>query len=105
MDQASLAVGADMHLHAKVPLILAHAGGQQVAHSGESGKCFRPATQGAAEPRNFGQPSRHHRSFGVDANAKAIAHAHCDGDNVFQRPAEFAANDIVVRINAKCAAT
>ena len=61
----------------------------------------RLAAHRHAEPGELGEPPRHHRGAGVVADAEALGDAAGDRDDVLQRPAELAADDVVVGVDAE----
>ena len=62
---------------------------------------FGPAAERDAEAGDLGEAAGDHRSAGIVAGAQAVAHAGGDGDDVLEHAAEFAADDVGVRVDAE----
>ena len=68
---------------------------------GEAGERQRRAAQGDAEAGDLGQAAGDDRRAGVVAGAEAVGHARRDGDDVLERAAELAADEVVVGVDAE----
>ena len=64
-------------------------------------KVIALATHRDAEPGELGKPAGDHRGARVVAGAEAVGHSRGDGDHVLQRAAEFAADHVVVGVDAE----
>ena len=102
VDRAAL---AELLADVAVAALLAHAGGDQIAHAGEAGEGLQLAAHGDAEAGQLGEAAGDHRRLGVVADAEAVAHAGGDGDDVLQRPADLAADHVLVGVDAEDAST
>ena len=72
----------------------AGAGEHQVADAGEAGEGFAAATAGDGEAGDFGNAAGDEGGGGVVAEADSGSDSGGDGDDVFERAAEFDADDI-----------
>ena len=79
----------------------AGAGRDQVAHAGEPREGFGPPAHRDAEPRDLGQSARHQGRARVVARAEPVAHADRDRDDILEHPAELAAEQVGVGIDAE----
>ena len=84
-----------------IPALRADARRDEVAHAGEACERGGLTAHGHAEARQFGKAARDHRCPRVVAHADALGDAGGDGDDVLERPAHFAADDVVVHVDAE----
>ena len=57
------------------------------------------AAAGHGQPGDLGQAASDERSDGIVSESQPVTHAGGDGDDIFQRPAQFDSDHIVVGIN------
>jgi hypothetical protein len=79
----------------------AGAGGDEVAHAGETGKGFCLAAQRHPKARDLAEAARDHGGAGIVAGAHAVADAAGYGDHVLQCTGQLAADHIVVAVDAE----
>ena len=79
----------------------AGAGEHQVADAGEAGEGFAARAAGHGEARDLGDAAGDERGGGVVAEAHAGGDAGGDGDDIFERAAEFDADDVGGRVEAE----
>ena len=79
----------------------ARAGEDEVAKTGESGHGFGAASAGDDEAGHFGEAPGNEGRCGIVSEAQAVADAGGDGNDIFQRAAEFDADDIVIGVDAE----
>src|ERR1700694_236084 len=97
-DVGKFAPSAQFNSDTAVAREVAGAGQHQIPQPGEASHGVQPSTAGHDQPRHFCQAASDQGGNGIVAQAEAIADSRGDGDNIFQRSAEFDADDIVVGI-------
>lgn len=73
----------------------------EVPHSAEPGECERVGSHCDAESCDFGEPACDERGLCVVAESESVACAGGDGDDVFERAAEFDADDVGAGVDAE----
>ena len=101
MISSSRAARAELLADAAVAAERAEARRHEVAHAGQPGERRGFAAHRHAEPGQLGETAGHHHRPRVVADAEALGDAAGDGDDVLQRPAELAADDVVVGVDAE----
>ncbi len=84
-----------------VAAVAAETGHHQVADAAQPLEGFPPPAHPHAEAHEFGEAAGHERGLGVVAEAKAVADPGGNGEDVFQRAAEFDPGDVVARVGAQ----
>ena len=74
-------------------------GSDHVAHASQSGESLRPTAQHGSQSGHLRQPPGNERGAGIVPGTQAIAHAHRDGNNIFEHTAQFAADMVRVGID------
>ena len=97
-DVRQFAAAAQFDAYAAIARESAGAGEHQVAQAGESGHGFLAAAAGHGQPRDLSQAAGDESGNGIVAESQSVAHSGRDGDNVFQRSAEFNSDHIVVGV-------
>ena len=87
------------HAYMAVPALGAGAGRDHIAHSREPREGLSPSPKGFAQATHLCQAAGNQCGAGIIARAKPVTHAHRDGDDVFQDAAQFATDDIIIRID------
>ncbi len=77
------------------------AGGDQVTHAGQAGEGERVGAEGHAQPGGLGQAAGDQRRPGVVAETHRGGDAVRQGDHVLHRPAQLAADHVVVGVGAE----
>ena len=83
---------------------VAAAGQHDVAQTGQAGDGFGARAQRQRKAQDFAEAACNQRGLRVFAEAQAVRHADGDGDDIFQRAADFNADHIVGCVGAKVAA-
>ncbi len=96
-----LAAAAEFDADGAVAGERAGAGEDEVADAGETGEGLAAATAGDGEARHLGDAAGDEGGGGVVAEVEAVDDAGGEGDDVFERAAEFDAGDVVVGVDAK----
>ena len=74
------------------------AGGDQVAHSGQTGEGILPPPKGHPQPGHLRQTPGYKQGLGIVAIAHAVAAAGAQGNDVFQRGADLGANPVAAGV-------
>src|SRR5215469_376023 len=100
-DVIELSAAREFDADETVAAQIAGASQNQIAHSGETGESVAVGAQGGPEARYFGEAARDESSDGVMAQSETLGDSGGDGDNVFQRAAEFRADYVFIGVQAQ----
>ena len=91
---------ADPHL--RVAALHGRARGNEITEARESGERFCTRAERDPEARHLGEPSRDECGFGVVTETESLGDACTDGNHVLDDACDLAADDVGVRVQAKC---
>ncbi len=97
----NLSSAAQFDAHATIAGESAGAGQHQIAQARKASHSFGFAATGHHQPSHLRQTARDQGRNGIVSQAQARTDAGGDGDDVFQRSAEFDADGVVIGVNAK----
>ena len=92
---------AELFADEAIAAVDARARRDEVAHSGKSRERFGSTAERGAEAGDLGETARDDRRARVVAGAEPVAHAGGDRHDVLQHAAEFAADDVGIRVDAE----
>ncbi len=91
---------AEFHAHTAVAREAAGAGQDQVSQARESGHGLGLCPAGDRQSSYLRQPAGNERGGSILAKAEPFHHSGGDGDDVFERSAQFDPDDVIVPVNA-----